>query len=286
MWRQWWPSVTISSWSMVFIKGSWSHISDLLNGLQNHHRIGKISFNCLMNEKSRDRGWVLGTWPCQEELSQAGQKEQKGGDLVCDRKNQRESPTSPRCSVHWGTFVSCLLPPEIVLSCRIQAWPRSSPSSKRPHRTLGKEHGAAALIPQMSEWRQNREKGLLQPRALGTNPQSDHTWRRMFESLKWEDKPLYRSLTRAELLKDARGGISKESLGSVAEQGCVCTWNLGSRPCRTLQVYNGNLLILSFQCHHLWHLEATFHAILLGMPIMGLVFSLNDLRNGYGQLLH
>lgn len=45
----------------------------------------------------------------------------------------------------------------------------------------------------------------------------------------------------------------------------------------------GNPLILSAQRHYVR--EAAFHVIPWGMPTAGLAFSLNDLKNGHGQLI-
>lgn len=52
-----------------------------------------------MNKKSRDIGSVLGKWPPQDELGQAGQKGQEGGEsLVCDSdgENKRWPLAVPR----------------------------------------------------------------------------------------------------------------------------------------------------------------------------------------------
>lgn len=93
------------------------------------------------------------------------------------------------------------------------------------------------------------------------------------------------SLTQAAVCsRDGRGRISKTgvSLWHSSVVSTPGTW--APAPEKPQRTYNGGLLILSVQCHDIR--EAALYVTLLGIVIASLVFSLNDLRNGPGLLLH
>lgn len=94
-----------------------------------------------------------------------------------------------------------------------------------------------------------------------------------------------KSLTQAGVCsRDGRGRISKTGV-SLWHSSAVSTPGPGApAPEKPQRTYNGGLLILSVQCHDIR--EAALYVISLRIVIASLVFSLNDLRNGPGLLLH